>query len=439
MPGKRHGFGKGVVAAALAAGVAVVVPALTSDNAAHADSNSVEITEFMASNKSTVAGTCPVSADWIELHNTSGSPASLHGMHLTDDPANAVEWAFPADTADIPGGGLRIVCVNVTGDPSSPTFGLSNSGEYLALTNSAGALVGPSYAFPAQFDDVSYGTGGGGTGVGYMTTPTPGAANNSAVPQLSRLPRPTLSPPGGYYGGSVTVVATGSGTLRYTTNNKTPKSTDTAFPGGGLSVAPGTIVRVAAFQTGSVPSTEASGTYLSIAGVLAQPTTPPSGWPASGATKGQSFVYGFDGGQVAANGAAISAALTSVPTLSIVTDLKNLTDPATGVYVNAVQSGSSWERGSSIEYIDPANPNGSFQINAGLRIKGGYGRQPQFPRHGFSLRFTDSYDGRLTTPAPLFADGIRSFASLDLRAENNASWPWGSARSTQLREIWTRD
>ena len=379
------------------------------------------------------------------------APTSL-GCTSPDNPADPNEWTFPAGTT-IPVGGYLLVYAQSTNPGTVPnaTFGLSKGGEYLALTNGAGAVVGAAFTFPAQFDDISYGTGSAGTGVGYMTAPTPGQPNGPAVPTVARVPKPTLSQPGGYAAGPVTVRVVaptvtvnglpGPATLTYSTNGKSPSTV--CAPGATcdipINVPAQSILRVVASAAGYAPSTEAVGTYLSTAGVLAQATTPPTGWPASGTVNSQSFVYGFDQGQVAANGAAISAALTSIPTLSIVTDQKNLTDPATGIYVNAVQSGSSWERGSSVEYVDPANPGASFQINAGLRIKGGYGRQPQFPRHGFSLRFTDSYDGALTTPAPLFTDGIRSFASLDLRAENNASWPWGSAKSTQLREIWTRD
>ena len=39
----------------------------------------------------------------------------------------------------------------------------------------------------------------------------------------------------------------------------------------------------------------------------------------------------------------------------------------------------------------------------------------------------------------LFGDGIGTFSSLDLKADNNASWQWGSDKSTFLREVWSRD
>ena len=110
--------------------------------------------------------------------------------------------------------------------------------------------------------------------------------------------------------------------------------------------------------------------------VLAQTTATAiaAGWPASGTVNGQRFVYGFDQAQVRTNRAAIVNALTSVPTLSITTAQANLTDPTTGIYVNATQSGSAWERPINIEYSDPTGSSAAFQITAGLRIKGGFSR-----------------------------------------------------------------
>src|SRR4029079_12238480 len=128
----------------------------------------------------------------------------------------------------------------------SPTFGLSKGGEYIALTNAAGANVGPTFTFPAQFDDVSWGTGSNAT-VGFMTTPTPGGANGQAQTQLSRLPRPVLSRAGGYISRPGTVTGSGSRTLRYETNGATPTSASPVFPPAGVTVNAGTILRVIAF------------------------------------------------------------------------------------------------------------------------------------------------------------------------------------------------
>ena len=69
----------------------------------------------------------------------------------------------------------------------------------------------------------------------------------------------------------------------------------------------------------------------------------------------------------------LKQALTSIPSISISTDLSNLFDPSTGIYANPFGEGDVWERPASVELINPDGSKG-FQINAGLRIRGGYSR-----------------------------------------------------------------
>ncbi len=49
----------------------------------------------------------------------------------------------------------------------------------------------------------------------------------------------------------------------------------------------------------------------------------------------------------------IDDAFLSIPTISIATDLSNLFDLKTGIYMNAMQDGIQWERPASIELIYP--------------------------------------------------------------------------------------
>ena len=260
-------------AALLVAGVATLG---SSPVVRAADSGTVSITEFMASN--TTGATCNQAGgpyDWVELRNSSGTPAEIGGMHMTDTAASPAKWTFPSGFT-VPANGYSVLCLGVDGDPNSPAFSLKKDGEYLALTSSLNANVGPTFTFPAQYDDVSYGVGSNAV-TGFLPAPTPGAANGPAQAQLAHVARPVLSPKGGFITGAVTVTATGPGTKHYTTNGTAPTESSTVFPAGGLSVQPGTIVRVAAFQTGFLPSTEASGTYLSMSGVLGQTTATPRG------------------------------------------------------------------------------------------------------------------------------------------------------------------
>ena len=55
------------------------------------------ITEFMASNGSTLLDEDGDSSDWIEVHNMTAAPVSLDGWHLTDNATSLTKWTFPAE------------------------------------------------------------------------------------------------------------------------------------------------------------------------------------------------------------------------------------------------------------------------------------------------------------------------------------------------------
>ena len=95
--------------------------------------------------------------------------------------------------------------------------------------------------------------------------------------------------------------------------------------------------------------------------------------------------------------------LKSIPTFSIVTDLDYLFDPTTGIYVNAYGDGRDWEREASVELIYPDGTTG-FQIDAGIRIRGGYSRSSDNPKHAFRLLFRSEY-GDSKLEYPLFGAG----------------------------------
>jgi hypothetical protein len=80
----------------------------------------------------------------------------------------------------------------------------------------------------------------------------------------------------------------------------------------------------------------------------------------------------------------IDDALMEVPAFSVSTDLKNLFNPQTGIYVNAEGDGSEWERPASVELLNPDGSDG-FQINSGLRIRGGWSRHGYFRKHAIRL------------------------------------------------------
>ena len=135
----------------------------------------------------------------------------------------------------------------------------------------------------------------------------------------------------------------------------------------------------------------------------------------------------------------IDDALLDIPSISLVTDLAHLFDPKTGIYVNAIKDGREWERRASVELIHPDGSEG-FQIDAGLRIRGGASRRDYNAKHSFRLFFRDEYgNGKLEYP--LFdEEGSDLFDKIDLRTTQNYSWHIGGrANNVMLRDVVNRD
>ena len=170
---------------------------------------------------------------------------------------------------------------------------------------------------------------------------------------------------------------------------------------------------------------------------------PAPAWP-SGSVNGQVFDYGMDPDVV--NSPAyrdlMDDALLSISSISLVTNLANLFDPAKGIYVHAGSEGRDWERPVSVELIHPDGREG-FQIDAGIRIRGGFSRGGSNPKHSFRLFFRAEY-GPPALKYPLFeSEGADEFENIDLRTSQNYAWSLDSSnpgeKNTFVREEFCRD
>ena len=127
--------------------------------------------------------------------------------------------------------------------------------------------------------------------------------------------------------------------------------------------------------------------------------------------------------------------------MTIVTPVASLFDPATGIYSNPVNEGTAWERAASAEWINPDGSEG-FQIDAGLRVYGGYSRQPTAsPKHSFRLAFRADY-GTSKLEYPLYPDSEEtSFDTMVLRAQFNYAYPGVgfASNATYLQDQFARD
>ncbi len=103
--------------------------------------------------------------------------------------------------------------------------------------------------------------------------------------------------------------------------------------------------------------------------------------------------------------------------------------------------GIEWERPASIELIHPDGKKG-FQINCGVRIRGGWSSHGDNPKHAFRFFFRKEYgSGKLNYP--LFDDeGVKEFDKIDLRTSQNYSWSYPNRLglyNTMNHDVFSRD
>jgi hypothetical protein len=264
-----------------------------------------------------------------------------------------------------------------------------------------------------------------------------------------------FSHPAGFYNSSFTLTLTSidnTANLIYTLDGSNPQTSSTAVHTGNqatISVDPASsvsrpktpafMIRASLQWAGDSVSFPVTQTYIFINQVKTQ-KNPGGGWPTYN-VNGQIIDLEMDP-DVVNNGlyaGEIDDALLDIPSVSVVTDLGSLFDPDSGIYVNAEGHGPEWERFCSVELINPDGSPG-FSINAGLRIRGGWSRHDDYPKHAFRLFFRQEY-GAAKLEFPLFGDeGVSQFDKIDLRCEENYSWAnYDREHNTLVREVFSRD
>jgi len=415
---------------------------------------SVIISEFMASNDSTILDGDGNSSDWIELHNPTGVPVSLAGWFLTDDPDDLSKWEFPAnpgiDTTLSPGEHLLIFASGEDSvypyvDPRGylhADFKLNAGGEYLALVDNVELIV-HEYApeYPDQLEDVSYGVmyeHQGGvlvTTEQYFTSPTPDYANSPGV--LGMVQDTRFSHDRGFHTDPIDVVITSDtpeAVIRYTLDGSEPTATTGEIYTAPIHVSQTTVLRAGAYKPGYFSTNVDTHTYIFLDDVLAQPTNP-EGFPTT--WNGIAANYQVDPDIVNHPNYSheIIDDMQAIPTLSLVTTVEDMFGPS-GIYANPRSRGDAWEKPASVEWI---NTDGTtlFQVDAGVQIVGGASRNPGNKKHSFRLVFKSQY-GPSTLEYPIFnGESIGDFNTITLRAGFNDRWTNGS--STYLQDRWAAE
>ncbi|MBN2009821.1 CotH kinase family protein [candidate division KSB1 bacterium] len=297
-----------------------------------------------------------------------------------------------------------------------------------------------------------------------VTTSTGKIARSSVITinvvpdsNLDRSEPPIFSVDHGFYQTSFELeisATTLPSTIKYSLDGSDPRFSETAVSGSAPVTVmidpessnkrpktPAVIVRACVFQAGLAASDVVTNTYVFFDDVKTQ-QFPGGGWPTDN-VNGQNFDWEMDANVVndSRYSSLIDDALLDIPTISLVTDLDSLFDPQVGIYVNAEMHGMDWERMTSVELINPDGSEG-FQINAGLRIRGGWSRHDYFPKHAFRLFFRNKY-GAGKLKYPMFGDeGADEFDKLDLRTSQNYSWSakdYEGHYNTMNKDVFSRD
>jgi len=416
---------------------------------------SLVINELMASDSSFNTDPQGQYDDWIEIYNYGTDAINVGGMYLTDNLSVPTKWRIPygnsAVTAIPAGGYLLIWADNDTTDTGlHANFKLDAGGEQIALFDSDGSTLIDSVVFGEQTADISFGRyPDAGDNWQFFGSPSPSSENINVYEGF--VGDVKFSHEHGFYDAPFSVILateTKDAVIYYTLDGTEPcQLTGRGFT-GTVYTAPVLInktscLRVIAIKPGWKSSDIITCTYIFLDDVIRQSPSgqpPGPGWP-RGSVNGQTIDYGMDPDVVndARYRGEIKDSLLAIPTISLVTDLDNLFDPSSGIYVNAQRDGRLWERPTSVELLNPDGSEG-FQIDAGLRIRGAFSRSGDNPKHAFRLFFRNEYvAGKLRYP--LFdSEGVDEFDKIDLRTSQNNSWSYeGSSQNTLIRDVFSRD
>ena len=278
---------------------------------------------------------------------------------------------------------------------------------------------------------------------GFFTRATPGQLNGP-IDSLGIVADTAFSHNRGFYDAPFDLVittATPGAQIRYTTNGIAPTATTGTVYTGPVRISQTTTVRAAAFKAGYLPTNTDTQTYLFVDDVIRQSPNgqPMPGWPTSWGQNVRD--YGMDPDVVnhIQYRDSIKNDLKSIPSFSIVMKLDDLFGSTGGIYANPRMDGRAWERPASLELIYPDGTKG-FQSEIGLRIRGGFSRSTNNPKHGFRVFYRAEY-GDADLNFPLFGpDGTQSSDGFDLRTFNNYSWSFGgNANGLFTRDVVSRD
>lgn len=407
-------------------------------------------------------------SDWIELYNAGDSEIELGLFCLTDDPESLSKWQLPEARLK-PG---QFLVVFASGQdrrhPRFPhaNFKLKSEGEYLALVLMEEQKI--TQEFSPSLPSVGKGQSCGylfegerlvGDHLTIFSRATPGAINDAPA-VWPRVKDTKFSVDRGFYQKPFKVEvrsATEGAEIRYTLDGSPPSPQEGLIYEAPILIESTSILRVMAWKENHLSTDIDTASYIFPSQVMRQPAHP-EGWPTHYEAKVNPFFARIAGKDsideegvivkyamaspesLDAQPEELERALLALPSISIVTDKKHFFDSRTGIHVKPEGRGRKWERPVSVELIDPQGREPGFQIDAGIRVRGGHSRSAACQKHGYRLYFRKDY-GAGELDYPLFGDeGVRRFDDIDLRTAQNYSYHYSdSTHHTLVRDVFSRD
>ncbi|MBN1507030.1 MAG: lamin tail domain-containing protein [Sedimentisphaerales bacterium] len=273
----------------------------------------------------------------------------------------------------------------------------------------------------------------------YFTEATPGRFNVSGA--LDVVGEADISHDRGFYSMPFDVTIstqTPGASVRFTTDGSVPSATHGQEYAGPIHVDRTMCLRAVALKPGWVSSSVNTQTYLFLDQVIRQSGSP-TGFPTSWGGTNADYQMDTRVTNDSRYRGQMKAALLSIPTLSIVTDVDGLFG-AQGIYSNPGNVGPAWERPVCAEWINPDGTTG-FAVDAGLRIQGGAFRGFNLSmKKSFRLVFKRDY-GPTKLEFAMFDDpqATTSFDAIVLRAGANDAWNfWGNANTQYIVDEFVR-
>jgi len=280
----------------------------------------------------------------------------------------------------------------------------------------------------------------------FFTTPSPGSTNLDAY--LARCGDTAFSVDRGFFDAPFTVeitTDTDGAQIWYTLDGSSPLD-ETGEPAvgaldydGPIAIETSTVLRAAAARANYLSSNVDTQTYLFLGDVIYQPSNP-EGFPTSWGGTSADYQMDPDITNMYSTQQLINA-FESLPTMSLVMDNDDLFSSGIGIYANPLEDGENWERPGSIELFYPEDyeeADDGFQLNCGVRIYGGVGRNTNFRKHTLRLLFKGEY-GYTKLEYPLFGDdAVDEFDTIILRSNFNDQFQGGGANAQYIRDEWAR-